>query len=75
MAKSEYVFSITPSDAIGRIEPVMLEEAAETKDDRVRNAELLDSVLLITSLDHNSEAALVRQAVVNALGRLPDAPK
>jgi hypothetical protein len=75
MAKPTYTFSITPADAIDRLEPVMLDETGETKDDRVRSAELLDSILLITGLDHNSEAALVRQAVVNALGRLPDPPK
>jgi hypothetical protein len=75
MAKQEYSFSITPADAIGKLEPPMLEEAGEAKDDRVRSAELLDSALLIAGLDHNSEAALVRQAVANALGSLPDAPE
>ena len=75
MTKPDYTFSITPTDAIGKLEPIMLEETGETKDGRVRSTELLDSALLITGLDHNSEAALVRQAVANALGGLPEAPK
>jgi hypothetical protein len=35
-------------------------------------AELLRSVLAIARLDHVAESRIVREAVTNALGRIPD---
>jgi hypothetical protein len=74
MTAKDYNFPITPADALGGLDPVTLEDTAEAKDEQ-RSAELLDSILLISGMDHNSEATLVRQAVVNALGHLPEPPK
>jgi hypothetical protein len=75
MAKPDNTFPITPAAAVGRLATLSPDVESDAKDNRVRNTELLGSILSITGLDHNSEAVLVRQAVVNALGRLPDAPE
>jgi hypothetical protein len=74
MAAKKHNFPITQADAIGRLDPVTVEDTAEARDERVRSADLLDSILLVSELDHNSEATLVRQAVINALGHLPEPP-
>lgn len=73
MAKSDNTFPITPAAAVGRLRALAPEEESDAQDNRVRNTELLGSILAITGLDHNSESVLIRQAVVNALGHLPDA--
>lgn len=74
MAAKE-TFPITPAVAIGRLDQVSVEDTAGGEGERVRSAELLDSILLISGMDHNSEAVMVRQAVINTLGHLPEPPK
>ncbi len=65
-------FAITPSECLGQLPELSLDTTDEDADDSLRRAELRRSVLAIAKLNHVSETAMVRAAVSNALGRLPD---
>ncbi len=63
-------FAIGPEEVLGRLSEIPFDASQAEEDDRLRRAELLHSVLAIAGLDHESESAMARQAVKNALGKL-----
>lgn len=64
-------FAITPSECLDRLPEPSLETSEDESGDELRRAELRRSVLAIAGLNHVSETAMVRNAVSNALGRVP----
>ena len=72
MNSNKLRFAITPSECLGRLPEIPLNFTSKEGDDGLRRAELRQSVLAITELNHVSETAMVRAVVKNALGRLPE---
>jgi len=73
MAKSDQGgFAITPSECLALLPEIPLDRSTEDSDDDLHRAELRHSVTAIAELNHVSETAMVRAAVKNALGRLPE---
>lgn len=73
MAKSDkHEFPITPSECLTQLPEIPLDISESDSDDGLLRAELRHSVLAIAELNHVAETALVRAAVKNALGKLPE---
>ncbi len=73
MAKSKMrEAAITPRDSLDSLPKLVFEPDLAEEESDLRRAELLQSVLAIAGMDHVSESKLVRDAVRNALGRVPE---
>jgi len=73
MAKSDkHEFPITPSECLTQLPEIPLDISESDSDDGLLRAELRHSVLATAELNHVAETALVRAAVKNALGKLPE---
>lgn len=64
--------AITPDQCTLMLPEIPLAVSERDADDTLRQAELRQSVLLIAGINHLSETELVRAAVENALGKLPE---
>jgi hypothetical protein len=64
--------AITPLESLDSLPKIEFEPERSEEESDFRRAELLQSVLAIAQLDHVSESQLVRDAVRNALGRIPE---
>jgi len=64
--------SITPLEALETLPAIEFNPEQAVEDRELGRAELLRSVLAIARLDHVAESRIVREAVTNALGRIPD---
>ena len=65
-------FSITPANCLEQLPEIPLDLSEKDSADDFRRAELRHSVLEIADLNHVNETAMIRSAVINALGRLPE---
>lgn len=63
---------ITPSAALESLPRIAFDPEKSAESNEFGQAELLQSVLLITQLDHIAESQIVRDAVKNALGKVPE---
>ncbi len=63
---------ITPTEALKSLPRIDFEPEKSTENQEFGQAELLQSVLLITRMDHITESEMVRDAVKNALGKIPE---
>jgi hypothetical protein len=59
-------------ECLASLPDIPLELDKKGRDDGLERAELSQSLLAVTDLDHVSETALVRTVVEKALGRLPE---
>ncbi len=64
--------AITPSEALGKLPKIEFDPGQSAEDRELGRAELLQSVLAIAQLDHVTESQVVRGAVKNALGKIPE---
>lgn len=64
--------AITPAESLDSLKKLEYKPEQAKEESDLRRAELLQSVLLIAGVDHVSESKLVREAVRNALGRVPE---
>lgn len=72
MAKTDKrEFAITPDECLAMLPEIPLEVSERAEDD-FRQVDLRSSLLAIAELDQVSETSLVRRAVKNALGHLPE---
>lgn len=72
MSKEQHKEATTPADSLDSLPKLLFEPGKEDEETDIRRAELLQSVLVIARIDHVAESQLVREAVKNALGRIPD---
>jgi hypothetical protein len=73
MAKSKkHGICISPPECLAWLSEPSLNFSDKDKEDDLRRAELRHSVLAIAGLDHVTETAMVRAAVKNVLGKLPE---
>lgn len=63
--------AITPAESLDSLPQLGFDPAAAGEEPGLRRAELLQSVLMIARMDHVAESQLVRDAIRNALGRVP----
>ncbi len=63
---------ITPGAALASLPRIEFDPEQEKESKELGQAELLQSLLLITQMDHTRESDLVQNAVKNALGDLPE---
>lgn len=64
--------AITPEESLESLPKLVFEPEREERESDLRRAELLQSALLIAGIDHVAESKLVRAAVKNALGQVPE---
>jgi hypothetical protein len=64
--------AITPAQSLETLGKLPYEPERTDEESEIRRAELMQSVLTITRIDQVAESQLVRDAVRNALGRIPD---
>ena len=64
--------AITPEESLDSLPKLAFEPESEEQESDLRRAELLQSALLITAVDHNTESKLVRDVIKKALGRVPE---
>jgi len=65
-------FAVTATELLSRLPEIPFDASQIRDEEGWQKVELLHSVLAITSLNHESEAAMVKQVVRNALGKVPD---
>lgn len=63
--------AITPAESLDSLPQIPFDPGAAGEEPGFRRTELLQSVLMIARVDHIAESKLVRDAVHNALGRVP----
>jgi hypothetical protein len=68
----EQAEAITPAESLSSLPKLVFEPEKTEEESEFRRAELLQSVLTIARIDHIAESQLVREAVKNALGKVPD---
>ena len=64
--------AITPAEALESLPELEFEPTKVGEEPQLGRIEFLQSVLAIAKMDHVNESAIVRDAVRNALGRVPD---
>jgi hypothetical protein len=64
--------AITPAESLDSLPQLVFKPETGEQESEFRRAELLQSILLISGIDHVVESKLVRDAVTNALGVLPE---
>ena len=62
----------TPLESLDSLPKIEFEPERSEEESDLRRAELMQSVLAIARMDHVNESQLVREAVRNALGRVPE---
>lgn len=64
--------AITPKQALKSLPKIAFDPAEARDEQELKRADLLQSILAITELDHITESELVRRVVRNALGHVPE---
>jgi hypothetical protein len=64
--------AITPAAALETLPRIEFDPGQASEDRELGRAELLQSVLAIAQVDHVAESQIVRDAVRNALGKVPE---
>jgi hypothetical protein len=64
--------AITPGESLDSLPQIVFKPETGEQESEFRRADLLQSVLLISGIDQVAESKLVREAVKNALGELPE---
>ena len=71
MPSKEQLNAITPGEALDSLPKLEFSPEKASEQGGFGRAELLQSVLVITRMDHVTESKAVQDAVSNALGELP----